>query len=278
MDGVRRASAHSIVFQAREGSPELNCCSVNSPRGFGMISDWALMQHNEGIVINFYGPSKMELTTSNDVSFTIHQETNYPVNGKVKIFVNPSESLAYEIKVRIPYWSEKTTVLINGVEIPDVTPGEYLVIQRIWKPDDLIELNLDMRLHYWVGEKECEGLTSVYRGPILLAFDHHHNLHLSEGQIPSVRKIDEWHPANYFLIDMPFLDAGHLKAQIKQWDDWIPPWILLEFESVEGHIVRLCDFGSAGSTGTPYRSWLKVKNVPVCSIFSRDNPLRSCHF
>ena len=37
MDGVRKASAHEIVFQAREGSPELNCCSVNGPRGLGML-------------------------------------------------------------------------------------------------------------------------------------------------------------------------------------------------------------------------------------------------
>ena len=32
MDGHREASAHSIVFQARAGTPELNCCSVNGPR------------------------------------------------------------------------------------------------------------------------------------------------------------------------------------------------------------------------------------------------------
>ena len=43
MDGERRASAHDIVFQARPGSPELNCCSVNAPRGIGMLSEWAVM-------------------------------------------------------------------------------------------------------------------------------------------------------------------------------------------------------------------------------------------
>jgi DUF1680 family protein len=32
MDGVREASAHTIVFQSRAGTPELNCCSVNGPR------------------------------------------------------------------------------------------------------------------------------------------------------------------------------------------------------------------------------------------------------
>ena len=55
MDGVRRASAHDIVFQAREGSPELNCCSVNGPRGLGMVSDWALMRCRGGLRLNWYG-------------------------------------------------------------------------------------------------------------------------------------------------------------------------------------------------------------------------------
>src|SRR5437773_5415886 len=57
MDGIRKASAHDIVFQARAGSPELNCCSVNGARGLGMISDWALVRSGEDVLLNWYGPS-----------------------------------------------------------------------------------------------------------------------------------------------------------------------------------------------------------------------------
>src|SRR6266850_5557283 len=59
MDSVRKASAHDIVFQARAGSPELNCCSVNGARGFGMVGDWALMTSRDGLILNWYGPSTM---------------------------------------------------------------------------------------------------------------------------------------------------------------------------------------------------------------------------
>ena len=37
MNGVREASHHTIVFQSRAGTPDLNCCSVNAPRGLGML-------------------------------------------------------------------------------------------------------------------------------------------------------------------------------------------------------------------------------------------------
>ena len=48
MDGSRESSAQSIVFQARAGTPELNCCSVNGPRILGSLSEWAVMGITNG--------------------------------------------------------------------------------------------------------------------------------------------------------------------------------------------------------------------------------------
>lgn len=59
MDGVKEASAHTINFQCRPGSPELNCCSVNGPRGLGLIAEWAVMKSTQGLVLNYYGPGTL---------------------------------------------------------------------------------------------------------------------------------------------------------------------------------------------------------------------------
>ena len=59
MDGERQASAHTIVFQARAGTPELNCCSVNGPRALGLLCEWAVMRRADGLVLNYYGPGTM---------------------------------------------------------------------------------------------------------------------------------------------------------------------------------------------------------------------------
>jgi hypothetical protein len=50
--------------------------------------------------------------------------------------------------------------------------------------------------------------------------------------------------------------------------------LLLEFTAADGRPVRLCDFASAGMSGSPYRSWLEV-NGAASTEFSRSNPLRS---
>src|SRR5437763_940960 len=82
MDGIREASAHSIVFQARAGTPELNCCSVNGPRGLGMLSEWAVMATTNGFVINWHGPGEhsCKLLDGTPVRFTC--ATDFPISGR----------------------------------------------------------------------------------------------------------------------------------------------------------------------------------------------------
>jgi uncharacterized protein len=273
MDGARRASAHSIVFQAREGSPELNCCSVNSSRGFGMLSDWAVMHDHSAdaalpaLVLNYYGPSVLKTRLGSGVgeqepvAVTLTQKTDYPVSGRVAVRVDPAAPSAFALKLRIPAWSARTRVAVNGSAVSDVTPGRYLVLSRIWHPGDEVVLELDMSLRFWVGERECAGLTSIYRGPLLLAYDHRYNLTSAQDDAPQVRHYDEWKPENNELLPMPSLDAQELEGTPVAWHDWLPPLLLLEFEAEGGQPVRLCDFGSAGEVGTLYRSWLSVRHL-----------------
>ena len=274
MNGVRQASAHTIVFQAREGSPELNCCSVNTPRGFGMLSEWGLVKDAKGLALNYYGPSQMTARLKPDLSVTLRQETAYPVDGRINLMVTPSRSFAFALKLRIPYWSAITKVRLNGVLVPGVQAGRYLTIDRRWKKGDRIDITFDMSLHMWRGEQECKGLVSLYRGPILLTYDHRYNPANKIKSKPRIRDIDHWDPATC-MLHVPPLDARNMKPRRVRWSAWLPPMLLLEFKSMDGQAVRLCDFGSAGETGTPYRTWLPVRYCPRSRAYSKSNPLRS---
>jgi DUF1680 family protein len=254
MDGLRKASAHDIVFQAREGSPELNCCSVNSARGFGLLSDWALLHDSDGIVLNWYGPCTLKTTLPHDVTVQLRQETDYPRDRAVRLTITPSAATAFTLKLRIPAWSAGTEVQVNGETVRDVMPGKYLALKRTWKAGDTVDLKMDFSLHYWVGERECKVRTSMYRGPILLTYD---------------RRFNDFDPHQ-----LPALDAKGLTARVVSAPGPRQPILLLEFSGVDGRKVRLCDFASAGNGGSPYRSWLEVRNV-TATEFQRTNPLRT---
>lgn len=254
MDGVRKASAHDIVFQAREGTPELNCCSVNAARGLGLVSDWALMKDDRGLRLNWYGPGSITAALPSGMLVTLAQRTDYPADGRVVIAVDPAREIAFPLRLRIPYWSARTRASVNGQVIGRPAPGSYLTLDRSWKKGDRVELVLDLTPHFWVGERECQGKTSAYRGPLLLTWD---------------RRFNDTAPDA-----VPTLAAGAFPGRQSVWKGSNPPVLLLELPAAGGKVVRLCDFASAGQAGSPYRSWLPIEGARPAE-FSRTNPLRS---
>ncbi|MBI3922531.1 MAG: glycoside hydrolase family 127 protein, partial [Armatimonadetes bacterium] len=232
MDGLRRASAHEIVFQSREGTPELNCCSVNSARGFGMISEWALMQDRSGLILNYYGPCSMQSRLPSGVQVRLSQETDYPVTGEVMLRIDLSRPTEFQLQLRIPHWSRTTKVKLNGEAVPHVQAGAYLSLHRRWQRGDEVTLTFDMSLHYWVGEQECEGKVSIFRGPILLTYD---------------RRFNDMDPDALPVLDARGLRGRRVKPQgANSQSSRISPILLMEFPTRDGGRVRLCDFGSAG--------------------------------
>ena len=276
-NGVRCAHTQDITFQSRQGSPELNCCSVNAPRGLGMISDWALMKDQQGLVLNWYGPSQLHARLKR-TDIKIEQSTDYPKAGKITIKVKPARATAFSLKLRIPQWSRRTSVLVNGEKVSGVSAGSYLAIDRQWRKGDTIVLTLDMSLHFWRGEMDCKGTTSVYRGPILLAYDHRYNLEHA-GRNPQSQDFavctDRVSRSKENPLNPEPLDARKLRLRPITWKDWYPPAMLFKVEAASGKTVHLCDFASGGSTGTVSHSWIPVKNAPRTPKFSKKRPLRS---
>ena len=255
MDGVRKANFHEIGFQCRPGSPELNCCSVNAARGLGLIGEWAVMRDADGLFLNGYGPGTIAAALESGGVVKLIQETTYPLMGSVRIRVEPEKPGRFALRLRIPHWSSRTSVKVNGEPVTDVVPGRYLALSRAWKPGDVVDLELDMTPRYWAGERESAGRTSIYRGPILLAYDRRFNA------------ID--------AADLPPLDAANLSGGPPA--DRVgpmPPMLLIEYPAAGGRSVRLCDFASAGADGSAYLSWLKVEHVTALP-FRRTDPRRS---
>jgi hypothetical protein len=158
--------------------------------------------------------------------------------------------LPYRLKPRSPrpLWGgiaarvgRSARVNVNSQAVSGVRPGSYLGLQREWKNGDTINLDLDISLHYWAGARECDGKTSIYHGPLLLAFD------------PVYNPMDP--------EDVPELDARKLNPQFEKTDRRFQPWVLVKVKATNGQDVTLCDFATAGAYGNHYRTWLPIKNV-----------------
>ena len=170
-------------FKPCAGShPELNCCSVNGPRSLGMLGDWAVMRDHRSLVVNWLGP--MEVTTKDAAGgrVTVHCETTYPLDGHIAWRITSQQPL--HIRIRIPAWAQGARARMGGEVLP-VKPGTYLEVQYVGRDTDRLELDLPLALRTLEGRREQTGKVSVYRGPLLLAYDQRDNA-FDETCIPSL--------------------------------------------------------------------------------------------
>jgi hypothetical protein len=248
MAGERIPSHIHIRFQAREDTPHLNCCSVNGPRGYGSISQWGIVRHEDGLAINYYGPLKAEVTLADGTPVTIVQETGYPLKGDVVVRVNINQPRRFKLALRIPAWSAKTQVTVGETRYASPQPGNYLVIERQWQANDTIALQFDMRLRYEPGDLDQFGKVSLYRGPVLLALDDRFTTDVEE-QV-DLSKLAQ------ARVEFPSSPADAVTSS--------QPWLVVDVPSADGGTLRMIDFANAGATtvaGEPvstYATWISA--------------------
>jgi DUF1680 family protein len=245
LNGVRAPSYQQISFQYRPGSPELNCCSVNSPRTLGMLSEWAVTACPDGVAVNFYGPCEIVAPIGARRSLKVTQKTAYPVEGKVRLNIEGDGKPAV-VMLRIPAWSARTTLKVNGKPWPEaVRPGSYVTIKRKWAKGDTAELEFDMSPRLALGEgPDRGGRVAIHRGPLLLAFD----AGLNPIEVGALKPID--------VTSVRLEPAG-----IPDSAGAFPPIGAWKIETDGGGAVVLCDFASAGAQGTEYAAWLPASHA-----------------
>lgn len=97
------------------------------------------------------------------------QETSYPVDERVDIILSQKNPERYTLALRIPAWSKRNEIRINGESIT-FPPGAYARITREWKDGDSLRLELDLRGRLVRAPGNVNDL-AVMRGPIVLALD-----------------------------------------------------------------------------------------------------------
>jgi uncharacterized protein len=248
-DGNRVSSLVDLAGHGFEGGRQLNCCQANGNRGISEITEWAVLTDNENLYINYYGSSNAETKTPGGNKIKILQSTDYPLDGKVSITLALDKKEAFKFNLRIPGWSVNTRVKVNGKSLENITPGNYLVISREWNSGDIIEINFDMSVHFWIGEDKCKGRTSVYYGPVLLAMD----------TISSVA-------SGYNL------EASAVKQIVFKENPRF--WFYGLVNTVDGRQTALVDFASAGDRGEAYTTWLTVSGNDFALLPQKDSWLR----
>ncbi|PXY43899.1 aceric acid hydrolase [Flavobacterium hydrophilum] len=172
----------------REGYIALsNCCAPNVTRTIAEVSNYAYNFSKEGLYVNLYGSNNLNSTTLTGEKIEIEQQTNYPWDGKVTLKIVKAPKEVYAFLLRIPGWSQGTTISVNGKNINEaIASGSYQKIVQKWKKGDVIELNIPMPVQLMQANplvEEVKNQVAVKRGPIVYC--------LESNELPANTKVND---------------------------------------------------------------------------------------
>jgi len=149
-----------------------HCCVANIPRGLLQLGQATVMtaEEDDAIAVNLAlsGTATVSLASGSKVSLDI--ATRYPEDGDVRIRIDSGEPAEFAVRLRIPPWSTRTRIRINGesVSADSARPGQYAELRRTWQRGDVVEMELDMRGRLLTLRGSME-YAAVARGPVVLA-------------------------------------------------------------------------------------------------------------
>jgi len=178
------------------------CCPPNVVRTVAQVNGYAYAKSSNSLWVNLYGTSKVTTDVAGE-KVTLTQTTNYPWDGKIQLKIAETGDAPFALKLRIPGWAERADVKLNGQAQSSVAaPGTYVEIDRLWKTNDVIELEIPMpaqliESHPLVEETRNE--VAVKRGPIVYCLESEDlpkEVRLSDIRLPSTMTLDSSYEAN----------------------------------------------------------------------------------
>ena len=153
-----------IVFGTTTGYP---CCLCNMHQGWPKFiqNTWYATADN-GIAALVYGPTKVTAKVANGETVTITEKTGYPFKDNIEFTVETGEDVQFPFHLRVPEWCKSFKIMVNG-EVQNVQPEKnILVLNRVWKTNDVVEINfaMDFRFSHW-----HENSLGIERGPLVYA-------------------------------------------------------------------------------------------------------------
>ncbi len=184
---VKNNSINNGVEAERAGWFECSCCPTNVTRLLPSVPGYMYAQNGNDLFVNLFINSSSSVTINTKV-VDIEQQNNYPWQGDLKFILSPKKgALPFALKVRIPGWASgqaipsdlysytsktdnKIAITVNGTPVEYNTENGYAVLNRTWKKNDVVHVNLPMEVRRVNANdklKDDIGKVALQRGPLM---------------------------------------------------------------------------------------------------------------
>jgi DUF1680 family protein len=152
------------------------CCPPNLARLITSLGQYIYTQKEKTIYVHQFISSSADLEL-NGKKVSIHQSTEYPWYGNIRLELELEGKEELKAAIRIPGWCKEYKVCINGKEQlkeQAVVENGYLIIDGEFTDGSLIELSLDMPVTLMKANPKVRadaGKTVMQRGPVIYCLE-----------------------------------------------------------------------------------------------------------
>lgn len=167
------AKTHRHALPARPKWFSCACCPPNVARLLPSIASYAWCEEEDTVYSNLFIGGTLDL--SETLGGKIQVETAYPNHGTIRYkFQSSHNEMNMTLAVRIPSWSEKTDIYLNGEKIEYTVNSGYVYISGPFKEGDIVTLELDMEVKRIFAKNDISannGKAAFSRGPLIYCFE-----------------------------------------------------------------------------------------------------------
>lgn len=149
------------------------CCPPNVMRTLASLEHYVLAADDSSVAITQYLPGEFEAHIATGV-VRLAMRTDLPWDGTVDIIVDRTIDQPFTLALRMPAWSARTTVTLNGSAVEDQPQDGWLRLIRAWQPDDHVVLTFDMEVRLVAGDPRVDairGTVALERGPLVYCLE-----------------------------------------------------------------------------------------------------------
>ena len=168
------------------------CCPANIARLVVSLGDYIYAKNDNNVWINlFVGSDAVIKMGKNDVA--VRMETNYPLDGKIKLNIDPVIKGKFKLHIRVPAWykdkivpgdlyrsvgdgahSLELSLKMNGKPATYSYENGYALIEAEWKKGDMVEIDFPMEVRKIVAKdslKQNNSRIAIQRGPLVYCIE-----------------------------------------------------------------------------------------------------------
>jgi len=143
------------------------CCQHNHSMGWPYFTKHlCLATPDNGLCAAIYCANHVAAQVGDGAQVRIAEDTHYPFEERIHFTLRADKPVTFPLYLRIPAWCKSAAVSVNGKKLSTTPePGKYARIEREWKDDDTVTLDLPMAIsvQHWTANHDS---VSINYGPL----------------------------------------------------------------------------------------------------------------